>query len=376
MLVAFGLVGFLALCQPRTGSSSEADVVLPVTGLPFRAPGTSGSGPIQLEVAEREGHWRLRVTGEIGWSGQPDYPAVVAIRDANGATLGETTLKATPRFDLAVAVQPGSYSLVSASAHDAGDRVAEGVLAPRTEGHPTYWGLYGPTMHVNPSGELLLKNTGGDLVHVMLIEGIRPSGRPELTSPPRLSWEAIEGARLYRVRWFEVDAATDEVLETKQNIPIEGTSYTFPYELKDGCRYSWDVEAYADERGQTQLARGFGFFTTPLGARAVARVSVPSPRDAWLGVHLGQHRGAVAELFDVSPEAVFIRSVAPGSPAGAAGLMPADVITAVDGVSMTSIDDVVQAIGRRAPGLELVIEIVRDRVPMEVSVVLGEPPTQ
>jgi putative serine protease PepD len=69
-----------------------------------------------------------------------------------------------------------------------------------------------------------------------------------------------------------------------------------------------------------------------------------------------------------------IESVQAGSGAAAAGLLPGDVIVAVDGDELTSMSQLVAEVRRRAPGDVVRFGIVRDGARLEVDVTLGERP--
>jgi serine protease Do len=64
----------------------------------------------------------------------------------------------------------------------------------------------------------------------------------------------------------------------------------------------------------------------------------------------------------------FVNSVEPGSPAEKAGLLPADLIAAIDGKPIQSADDLVVTIGRTAPGKEVTLTVFRSGKKMDVTV--------
>ena len=69
-----------------------------------------------------------------------------------------------------------------------------------------------------------------------------------------------------------------------------------------------------------------------------------------------------------------IESVQAGSGAAVAGLLPGDVIVAVDGAELTSMSQLVAEVRRRAPGDVVRFGLVRDGERLEVDVTLGERP--
>jgi S1-C subfamily serine protease len=77
---------------------------------------------------------------------------------------------------------------------------------------------------------------------------------------------------------------------------------------------------------------------------------------------LGSRRGAVVE------------TVVTGSAADLGGMRVGDVIVAVDGLPLRSMSDLVAEVRRRAPGMTVTFDVVRDGASVTVEVVLGERP--
>ncbi len=69
-----------------------------------------------------------------------------------------------------------------------------------------------------------------------------------------------------------------------------------------------------------------------------------------------------------------IESVQPGSGADVGGIRTGDVVVAVDGIPLRSMGDLVAEVRRRAPGMTVVFEVLRDGAELEIEVVLGERP--
>lgn len=78
---------------------------------------------------------------------------------------------------------------------------------------------------------------------------------------------------------------------------------------------------------------------------------------------------AAAEHLDVAG-GVFVERVEPGGPAEDAGIMPEDVITAVEGAQLMAVDDLVAAVRAAGVGATIVLDIVRDGAPSQVSATL------
>jgi membrane-associated protease RseP (regulator of RpoE activity) len=103
---------------------------------------------------------------------------------------------------------------------------------------------------------------------------------------------------------------------------------------------------------------------TGTGAGTPASAAASRP---YLGVEVGApllgQGGALVEL------------VEPGSPAAAAGLMPGDVITSVDGKAVTSAQAAVAAIAAEHPGQSVTLGLDRFGQQVTVKVTLGTRPT-
>jgi S1-C subfamily serine protease len=70
---------------------------------------------------------------------------------------------------------------------------------------------------------------------------------------------------------------------------------------------------------------------------------------------------ALLDRFGVDPgrDGAFVREASPGTPAAAAGLRQGDVVTGVDGESIESASDLVDAITSREPGTRVTVTFQR-----------------
>jgi S1-C subfamily serine protease len=84
---------------------------------------------------------------------------------------------------------------------------------------------------------------------------------------------------------------------------------------------------------------------------------------AWLGVGV-----------ETTDDGVLIRQVAPSSPAEDAGLREGDVITAIDGSEITTVEALIDAIGVHQPGDQVTLTVVWRGESREVEVTLAERP--
>jgi S1-C subfamily serine protease len=105
-------------------------------------------------------------------------------------------------------------------------------------------------------------------------------------------------------------------------------------------------------------------------------------RRPWLGVSGSSVTPELGESLDV-PRGVYIAGVFSGSPADEVGLRPfraftiggrGDVITAVDGEPVESMEQIVGYFNTQGPGAEVILSIYRDANIIEVAVTLAEWP--
>ena len=96
----------------------------------------------------------------------------------------------------------------------------------------------------------------------------------------------------------------------------------------------------------------------------------------WLGISGAALTPTLAEYLEIDvTEGVYVSSVALGSPAEEAGLIAGgDVIKAVDGVDVTSVDQIVEHFNALDPGDSVTLTLYRDGETLEVDVTLGEWP--
>ncbi len=116
----------------------------------------------------------------------------------------------------------------------------------------------------------------------------------------------------------------------------------------------------------------------PLLAAIVVGVTGSAHADdaaGYLGVHLQRIDEGLAEALDRAEEdGVLIRQVEEDSPAADAGLKPGDILTAIDGETLSSPGDVRKAIRGHAAGETAEIRYLRDGDARTAKVELGEAP--
>ncbi len=111
---------------------------------------------------------------------------------------------------------------------------------------------------------------------------------------------------------------------------------------------------------------------------------------AWLGVSGQTLTEDIASALGVEGDGVLVADVLDGSPADEAGLLGGsteasvqgqpcvtggDVITAIDGDQVSSMEELAGTIASHSPGDAVTLTVVRDGETSEVSVTLGEKPT-
>jgi serine protease Do len=98
------------------------------------------------------------------------------------------------------------------------------------------------------------------------------------------------------------------------------------------------------------------------GLRQVPAHTSPGHPRSWLGIWLEGGESAPG-----------VKSVAPNSPAAKAGIRLGDEILQIDGTPMKSADQIVQAVGRCAPGQTIKLLIHRPEKDLELSATLAPP---
>ncbi len=89
----------------------------------------------------------------------------------------------------------------------------------------------------------------------------------------------------------------------------------------------------------------------------------------FLGVKIGNPSEAESKTAGAeSGLGAFVNEVEPKSPAEKAGLLPADLITEINGKALQTADDLVVIVGRTPPGQEVVLTVFRSGKKMEIKV--------
>ncbi|MEM1057607.1 MAG: S1C family serine protease [Verrucomicrobiota bacterium] len=95
----------------------------------------------------------------------------------------------------------------------------------------------------------------------------------------------------------------------------------------------------------------------------------------YLGVQIRQfHAGIDADAGHTGEGGVLVVKISAGSPAEGAGLEVNDVIVAVNGAAINAVAELPQAIQRRRPGDQVVLDVVRKGQRLQPQIVLGDLP--
>jgi S1-C subfamily serine protease len=98
---------------------------------------------------------------------------------------------------------------------------------------------------------------------------------------------------------------------------------------------------------------------------------------AWLGISGQTIDADVAQQQGLSVQSgVFVGSVVQGGPAEQAGLQDGDVITAIDGKALDSMDTLAETVSTHAPGDKLTLSVVRGGETGKLTVELQARPQQ
>lgn len=140
-----------------------------------------------------------------------------------------------------------------------------------------------------------------------------------------------------------------------------------------GITTAKNVFAGYDEYGNTISAEGLGFAIPIDKAMEVVEELITQGHVArpGIGVNVVEITEENAEKYDLHP-GILIYSVTKNGPAHKAGLRVDDIVTAYDGISVTTQDDFVNYIKDKRVGDTISLEIIRNGEKMTLEVTLGD----
>jgi S1-C subfamily serine protease len=98
---------------------------------------------------------------------------------------------------------------------------------------------------------------------------------------------------------------------------------------------------------------------------------------AYLGVQLAEVTAQVAESLGLAnARGALVLDAVRGGPADRAGLRPGDVIVAIDGSGVDSVEELLAGLRRHRPGDRVTLRIIRDRQQRDIQVTVANRPTR
>lgn len=125
-------------------------------------------------------------------------------------------------------------------------------------------------------------------------------------------------------------------------------------------------------------AQGIGFAISVAAAKPIADQLVATGKVIYpyLGISdVDLNPAIAAQLRITEQQGIVIRRVVRGSPADTAGLQRLDVVTAVDGTSLSGDSDLQRILRAHKPGDTLTLSVIRGTQKLTVKVVLVEAPS-
>ncbi len=97
----------------------------------------------------------------------------------------------------------------------------------------------------------------------------------------------------------------------------------------------------------------------------------------WLGIEAQQLSPRLAQQFAIKrpiSHSLVVTGTYPNGPAHLAGLLPGDLITGINGQSMSNGHAGMQQVANTQPGGKIIIDVLRDGKPVQISVIVGTRP--
>lgn len=99
---------------------------------------------------------------------------------------------------------------------------------------------------------------------------------------------------------------------------------------------------------------------TPILNELMTREILSEDEKGYLGISVKELDSSIFQFFSDWPEGVYVYSVSPGSPAEAAGIYAGDMITSINGVSVTTANQLINAVTSNRIGTEIEVTLQRN----------------
>ena len=99
---------------------------------------------------------------------------------------------------------------------------------------------------------------------------------------------------------------------------------------------------------------------TPILNELMSREILSEEEKGYLGISVQELDSSIYQFFSDWPEGVYVYSVSQGSPAEAAGIYAGDMITAINGVSVTTANQLINAVTSNRIGTEIEVTLQRN----------------
>lgn len=99
---------------------------------------------------------------------------------------------------------------------------------------------------------------------------------------------------------------------------------------------------------------------TPILNELMTREILSEEEKGYLGISVKELDSSIFQFFSDWPEGVYVYSVSEGSPAEAAGIYAGDMITAINGVSVTTANQLINAVTSNRIGAEIEVTLQRN----------------
>lgn len=185
---------------------------------------------------------------------------------------------------------------------------------------------------------------------------------------------------------FQQSVTLGVVSARERSITIQGQKFTFiqtDAAINDGNSGGALVNIYGQVIGINTAkikipgVEGMGFAIPANTVKEITRDLITQGRveRPWLGVYLSSLTPMDAQRFALHvEEGVLIRDVIAGGPADQAGIIPLDVITAIDGKKVTDSGQLQELLYQAKVGQRMNISLVRGREELTLTVTLGKLP--